>query len=187
MKYVAILFLTGLAVAGCSTVERRTYYTPVAPRSQVSGPQEPHCGWVNFGGKPDQYETLINGASVALTANQRTHPYLFGPWFLSVIPVFPITWALDALVKDDLNIELSSKKPVLGALRSATFVVASNDHSVAPSKIQTSSHWLRLTFPLDMTEVEQVLLIGSQGEKQILNVPLRKASRWAWVQYTPNC
>ena len=42
-----------MLTSGCSTVERRTYYSPDIENQSVNGPKRPSCGWSNFGGKPD--------------------------------------------------------------------------------------------------------------------------------------
>ena len=111
-----VLTLIPVLLVGCSTVERRTYYEPLADPSKISGPAEPSCGWTNFGGAPDQYVATFTESPVKVTANQSIQPYLFGPWFASVLPVFPVTWLVEAFVNHDLEVQLSSSKPVLRPL-----------------------------------------------------------------------
>jgi hypothetical protein len=176
-----------MLLVGCSTVERRTYYEPLGDRSKISGPAEPSCGWTNFGGVPDQYLATFADSPVKITANQGIQPYLFGPWFVSVVPVFPVTWLIEAFVKHELDVQLSSSKPVLRPLAAAQFVATVGSRKFSASSVDANEHFLRLVFPIEASEIEQFVLTVQMEGKSIIEVAFRRTARWAWTQWTPNC
>jgi hypothetical protein len=173
--------------ASCSTIDRRTYYEPLADERHVSGPDSPACGWANFGGAPDTYEGILDGHQIRVSANQDFHPYLWGPWFASVLPVFPITWIVDAFIGDSMKVWVASNDLRLEPLSQAHFIAKIGDREITGTSALLSEHYVKVVFPIEDSDVDDFLLIVNQADKRLLEVPFRRAARWAWTQWTPNC
>jgi len=185
---LALLVVAFLVAAGCSTVDRRTYYQPLGDQSNITGPKEPFCGWTNIGGAPDTYIASFAEQQILITANQDIHPYLFGPWFASVVPVFPITWIIEASVEDQLEVELSSSKPILEPFAKAAFAARVGSKNISPtSVVSAGDHFINLTFPVKDSATTEFVLIATLEGKQIIEVPFKRTARWVWTQWTPNC
>lgn len=207
MNKQLLLSLVVILVTGCSTVERYSYYTPEAPPSNVVGPRKPGCGWMNFGGLPDEYKAVIGTNTVFVSAYQDIHPYLGGPWFASVIPVFPpITsvvraslavlggsWVEEVLMNDNLRIEIYSTAPnIVPLFEGARFTVTISQSGgesigIAASSVTTRDRAVTLVFSTDETQTVRFIFQVLRGQELMIEVPFKKAGRWAWTQWTPNC
>jgi len=174
-------------LTGCSTVDRRTYYEPLVDKSLVSGPERLVCGWVNLGGAPDAYEGSLDGGEFRITTNQDIHPYLWGPWFASVVPVFPITWIVDAFIDDSLEVRIASSEALAKRLSQARFIAKIGTKEIAGTNALISKGYVKVKFSIDDSDAREFVLITFEGEERILEVPFHRTARWAWTQWTPNC
>ncbi|VAW51203.1 hypothetical protein MNBD_GAMMA05-1057 [hydrothermal vent metagenome] len=192
MKEIYPTVLLALLLSGCSTIERRDYYTPSTTPNNTEGPTQPACGFSNFGGMPDTYSTTINNNTIKVTTNQNFHPYFWGPWFLTIIPVFPITWVAEIFVNDDLQISIyiDGKQKIPEENFSFSITTNSKDKELKPSNSSTYNgdgytyHYL--TFPIDYDEIDDFIL-NINNDSDNLVIPFKEASRWSWSQWTPNC
>jgi len=195
IRIIAIL-MTMLFLTGCSTVESREYFSPNVDQQHKSGPETPFCGWANFGGFPDSYVITHGNNKVTVTANQNFHPYLWGPWFASVIPIFPITWITELFVSDDLDITvlIEGKNVTEKWVSSFSISTPGNDNFVVkPSRVKMNvygeNRWVYVKFPIDYGSIEKFVLHVNSSVEEIdsFDVPFIKAHRWSWTQWTPNC
>lgn len=195
MKKIIPIVLLGILLSGCSIVDKQVYYTPEVEAPYKTGPQEPLCGFNNFGGLPDKYLAEKNKISLSVTAYQNDHPYLWGPWFVSVIPVFPITWIAEAFVTDALDIEVSFKEKSFDDNEQIIFSVYLEDDNemIMPVKVVPYS-WngytnFSIKFPLEYDSIDKFVFNIKSNIKDMENIeiPFKKTSRWSWTQVTPNC
>lgn len=190
-----ILALVLVILVGCSTIDRQTYYTASADPQLLKGPRRPTCGWTNFGGLPDSYETKLNGANISVSAYQNFHPYFWGPWFASVVPVFPITWVVEPFVSDELVVRIDGDKKSISSIGTKNVAISvsrgKDTITIEPLSVDFSSNHNMATiiFPIDYDSVEtfKLLITNINQEKQNIEVVFVKTSRWAWTQLTPNC
>ncbi|MCP3943485.1 MAG: hypothetical protein GY710_18675 [Desulfobacteraceae bacterium] len=63
-----LIFLLSLfpMLLGCSTVEKRVYFSPEVEQQFKKGPKKPSCGWANFGGLPDEYIISKDSSEVSI-------------------------------------------------------------------------------------------------------------------------
>ncbi len=193
MIKIHLAILSVLIVVGCSTIERRSYYSPNVEPHHQSGPEEPYCGWSNFGGMPDKFVLKVDGKKLSVQAQQNFHPYFWGPWFASVIPVFPITWFVEMFVSDFLTISIYGDQELLSTITEEKIFITyeSNigDVSNSPATINFNNYRTKIVFSIDYSNVEAFsLYIDRVGQEQLkIEVPFVKTSRWSWTQWTPNC
>ena len=193
-KSVYPILLLSFLITGCSTVERRGYFSPAVEEQNKSGPKKPTCGWANFGGLPDTYVRKESNNTLTITADQYFHPYLWGPWFASVIPVFPITWMTMPFTNDELDIRVEIKS--LNETQQPSFsVTPAGDNTVViePASIKVDRHgdytWYSVRFPIKYGNLDRFVLHVRSNSKDIasVDIPFVKATRWSWTQWTPNC
>ena len=193
MIKIYIALLLALVVAGCSTIERRSYYSPNVDQNHQSGPEEPSCGWTNFGGMPDSYVHKVDGKEVSIKAQQNYHPYFWGPWFVSAVPVFPITWFIELFVSDSLTISIHGDQEILNTIKEDNVsIVYKSDNGEAsdiPKNISFSDYSIKIEFLIEYSDVENFsFYVDRVGQEQLrIEVPFVKTSRWSWTQWTPNC
>ena len=178
-------------LAGCSTVDKRMYFSPMADLQSLRGPAEPSCGWTNFGGLPDTYVFNVDDKEFRIQAHQNIHPYLWGPWFASVVPVFPITWTVELFVSDELTIRMYGDKEALSKLskEDVSITYSSANDRIRPMSVKFNGYNTTIVFSLDYNYVDTFVLkvVGLGMEKREINVPFIKTNRWTWTQWTPNC
>lgn len=186
-----VAIVTMLFFVSCSTVEKRVYFSPSADQESLRGPAKPSCGWANFGGLPDTYIFKVDDKEISIQADENIHPYLWGPWFASVIPVFPITWAVEIFASNELMIRMHGDKQALANLSEKNVSIScySTNERIRPESINKSGDNTTIIFPLDSRSVEEFYFhaIGLGKEKHEINVPFIRTYRWSWTQWTPNC
>ena len=193
MLKIHFVFILVALVVGCSTIERRSYYSPNVDPSHQVGPDEPPCGWTNFGGKPDKYVSKIDNKIIHIEAQQKFHPYFFGPWFASIVPVFPFTWLAELFASDTLTIRIYGDKDILGSIlkENVSISCVSNEGKVthAPSTIDLTIYEISLEFPVDYNDVRVFsICIKDLGKEHIkVEIPFIRTSRWSWTQWSQNC
>jgi len=183
-----------MLTSGCSTVERRTYYSPDIENQSVNGPKRPSCGWSNFGGKPDVLNySQKSGDTIYISAPQNMHPYLWGPWFLSIVPVFPITWLAEAFVSNDLKVKITGYDDKFELITKDDFkiiyMIDENRESIlSASEYNYTANGASVTFPINRNKVKdfKLKMLSSSNENSI-EAMFTKSSRWSWTQWTPNC
>jgi len=180
-----------LALSACSTVDRITYYSPMASSEKVSGPVAPSQGFMNFDAEPDRYDSQ----GISITIANDTHPYLFGPWFVTVIPVFPISWLVDAFIDDSLKVHVFAAKDNyerLNDIENYRIIVNADTHAakeIRPSKLESSgSKHVWLTFPVAAGDFDSfVFMLNSDDvDFKSIKVNFKYTSRWRWKQYVVN-
>ena len=149
--------------------------------------QTRRCGWTNLGGAPDNYLGSFATSPLTITANQDIHPYLFGPWFASVIPVFPITWLVEAFIDDDLSVDISGRDAGLSELGTATFIARVGSTNISPTSVKASEHFVSLIFPVEDSEAKEFVLVATLKGETLFEVPFKRTARWAWTQWSLNC
>ncbi|MDM4770550.1 hypothetical protein [Solimonas sp. SE-A11] len=182
----AAILLAVALLAACSTLDRRSYYQPVAEPAQLSGPERLPCGFANLGGGPTTYEHDDGVSRFSISAGQDVHPYLFGPWFISVIPVFPITWIAELFIDDRLVVHLVRHEGGVDPL-GARFVARIGDKDLPAQTRMLGRDRMELTFPVRDSETKDFVLMGELDGKPLLSLPFKRTARWAWTQWTPNC
>lgn len=197
MKWISLSLV--LFITGCSTVDRLVYYSPESDRGNISGPKRPESGWLNFGGDPDTY----SDHGIEIKTDDDTQPYLWGPWFASILPIFPVTWAVKAFTDDSLEILLESSiidfKNTLNKneFYHVQYVVPPNTTLAAQaSKVSAfgsiseypNRSYLRATFPLGNKQLDSfIFVINSKDEfGNNIEVKFDKNSRWRWKQWPIN-
>ena len=187
------IFLILLLLVGCSTIERRTYFSPSADPRLLRGPEKQACGWTNFGGLPDTIVFTVDDKDVSLKAYQNFHPYFWGPWFASIVPVFPLTWLIEPFVSDELTIRLDGAKETISDLKkenvSISFSSGNDTKNLQPQSINFNGYSTSIVFSVDYDSIEAFKLhINDLGqEKRTVEFPFIKTNRWSWTQWTPNC
>ncbi len=166
----------------CSTVERHSYFSPSTDVGKVEGPKKQSCGMAQFSDEPD---TAIYN-DVKYSANESYEPYLFGPWLITVIPVFPITWIADIFINPDLKISYESLSDT-GALPVETDInidVTQDGIStkIKPSSVHISDRHISATFPIEANQVDAFSIPTKDGN----NIYFEQTSRWAWTQICIN-
>lgn len=192
-RYYGIILLGVwfLLLSGCSTVDRYSYYSPDLSANLVSGPMKPPCGWSNFGGKPDTFEQNVGGEVLSISAYQGTDVYLFGPWFVSVVPVFPISWMINLFVPDDLTISGNKFFSTLAKEDvSITYDSPKGTPIVLhPAEIKRDQWGVDMIFPVKVSQVHSFTLHikNSISPNEVIEIPFSKTARWTWKQVTVNC
>lgn len=197
MNRVVLMLLVSLLSTGCTVVAKQGYFTPDVEPLYKSGPHDNSCGFYS-GGLPDTYVDNINGQAFTITAKQYFHPYFWGPWIFSVVPVFPITWILAPNDDLEIAIEIETKEKVLRSLEDFTYSITLTDadnKTIAPSSVNvylsryyTSAH-IGIKFPVKYDTVNGFVFHikgKALGDKDI-NIHFIKASRWSWNQFSINC
>lgn len=189
-KYIVLTFLI-LLISGCSTIDRQVYYQPDVDASLRRGPDRLFCGFAQFGGAPDEYISLEENAKFSVTSYQNFHPYFFGPWFVSVVPVFPITWVTELFVSDNIDVRVMCKEEEFCEKEfggfSISYVDGDKSTTIFPSLVEKSGrHFLNLKFPVDYTKIDRFTFNLKVHDKEF-HIPFSKTSRWSWTQITPNC
>jgi len=197
MKWVSLLLV--LLLTGCSTVDRLVYYSPESDRGNTSGPKRPSSGWLNFGGDPDTY----TDKNIDIKTDHDTQPYLWGPWFVSIVPIFPVTWVAKVFSDDSLEIRLESSVVDFtntlnkNELYHVQYVVPPNTTVTAQaSKVAAygsiseypNRSYLIARFPLGNKKLDSfILVIKSEDEfSKNIEVKFTKTSRWRWKQWSIN-
>ena len=182
MKYILLLSL--LLLASCSTVERHTYYTPDNKFGSLEGPGKQDCGMVQFDGKPDA--VIYKG--IRYSANESYEPYLWGPWLITVVPVFPITWIADIFINPKLEITYS-KVLDIGVLPEKSDIninVASDEgkiKNIKPESVVIKGSYIAAVFPVEANEIDSFSVpVDNSGTI----IKFSKTSRWAWTQICIN-
>lgn len=166
----------------CSTVERRSYFSPNANIGTAEGPKKQYCGMAQFSDEPD---TVIYN-DVKYSANESYEPYLFGPWLITIIPVFPITWIADIFINPDLEIsyESISDAGALPAEEDINIDVTKNGitNNIKASSVFIHDKYMSATFPVEANQVDAFSIPTNDGK----NIHFNKTSRWAWTQICIN-
>ncbi len=186
--FAFVLFL--ILFSGCSTVEKRGYFTPTVGPVFTTGPKKLPCGFANFGGQPDQYVSPLGDYKVSITAYQYYDPYLWGPWFISVVPVFPITWIVDIFTDNDLRIAVAVSKELNETPNTDSFSITytkdGEEKTLKPSSIDIEYATIYITFPIDASKFD-TMVFHMEGFEEPIHIPFSKTYRWSWTQWTPNC
>ena len=192
-RAVVFTVILGIGSLGCGVLERQTYFTATVDPRLLSGPAKLPCGWVDSEGPPDRVTYRVGTLWVSIDAKQEVEPYLFGPWFASVIPVFPVTWLVEALAHHYLTLNFDADPATLPRLKSWNLLVLVPTNADSPRVVGTSlgryasPHQAR--FPADWRSLETFTLRLPRVDNvaKDLDIPFVKARRWAWVQLSPNC
>ena len=166
----------------CSTVERRSYFSPNTDIGTTEGPKKQYCGMAQFSDEPD---TAIY-KDVKYSANESYEPYLFGPWLITIIPVFPITWIADIFINPDLKIsyESASNTDALPVEADINIDVTQNGiaNNLKPSSVYISDEYVSASFPIEANQVDAFSIPTNDGK----SIYFKKTSRWAWTQICIN-
>lgn len=123
---------------------------------------------------------------VKYSANESYEPYLFGPWLITVIPVFPITWIADIFINPDLKIsyESLSDTSALPVEADISIDVTQNgiNTKIKPSSVHMSDRYISAIFPVEANQVDAFSIPLNNGN----NIHFKKTSRWAWTQICVN-
>lgn len=172
-----------LLLSGCSTVEKHVYYYPKTTASTEKN-YNLGCGFTSFGGKPDSVIIELNHEiQFKIKTNSSFEPYLFGPSFLSVVPVFPITWVVDLLFDADLSIH-SNKDIFIDNPHLIYIEQYNSQHSIIKPNQINQRH---ITFPIKVKDVENFTIVVNLPSQTPIKIKFFKDSRWAWTQISPNC
>jgi hypothetical protein len=187
MKYTPLLFIVFLV--SCSTVERYTYYTPTSDKGVNEGPTKQWCGMAQFGKEPD----AVVYSGLTFQSNSSFEPYLWGPWLITVVPIFPVTWIVDGVANPNLEISISgdmenyrfAEKPeivVNAKLKNGEF------KSISPETISVHPHGVKVIFPISSNQISSfdLLIKNITMDKEAIELQFKKTSRWAWTQYCIN-
>lgn len=173
-----LILLSAILLASCSTIDRRTYFSPQGELGEHSGPKKQYCGMHQFGNDPDKltYEGLT------YNANESYEPYFWGPWLITVVPTFPVTWLVDIFVSPKLSLTVTTTSAEIKLPHTSEFVVVVNfgNNEIRPLFPESSTlidGALYLTFPVESEKVESFTLN---------NVEFIKTVRWAWTQVCIN-
>jgi hypothetical protein len=176
------IIITVMLLTSCSTVERRSYYSPDNNIGTVQGPEKQYCGITQFSEKPDA--VIYDG--VRYNANESYEPYLWGPWLITIIPVFPITWIADIFINPDLKITYSTVtgNSVLPKESEINIDVKQDDviTNLKPNSVVVTDEYISATFPVEANEVVAFDVPTTDGTK----LHFSKTSRWAWTQICVN-
>ncbi len=194
MTRCVISMLCALSVLGCSTVEKQIYYSPLGDAAHITGPRRTGCGSHNFGGLPDQFNSSVRDVDVTIEAYQHYQPYLWGPLFITVVPIFPLTWYAQLVADDDISIQIQSRRPDLDWLIGLEFVleITEGDNestTVAPTAILMRRGAVRIVFPAQSLHTYQFNFVVSEHGtgKRLLSVPFKRTWRWSWSSWSINC
>jgi hypothetical protein len=186
-KYILILSI-GFLIS-CSTLDRRTYYTPVANEGTVSGPNRQACGMAQFGKEPDK----ISHSGLEFQANQSYEPYLWGPWLITVVPVFPFTWIVDGIANPELKISIKGDMQAYRFRDNPIILLdaelKNGEHtSFTPQSINVSEIGAGIVFPIKSRKLKAFKLTIENATKDNKKIELQfnKTSRWAWTQICIN-
>ncbi len=187
------LFIGFFLLSSCSTVERYSYYTPTEGYDSVSGPARQGCGMKKFGGGPDVALFTAGENEFKVESNYSFEPYLWGPWLITVVPVFPITWVVDLALNPDLEVKVygpNTQGRLSGAQIDALVTLKNGEFiSLTPSSSQAGVLGINTTFPIQSSKVESFILNikGIKGIDGEVKITFNKTNRWAWSQWSPNC
>lgn len=195
MNRFLFALLTLFVTTGCSTVEKRGYFYPDVDIKHKVGPKKPDCGWMNFGGLPDTYVSSENENELTVSAYQYFHPYLWGPWFASIVPVFPLTWITELFINDELEIFVRINNKVLSEIETPGFSITSlgeTQSMLMPSSVKPhigESSSFTVKFPVDYGDIDKFVFHISSRSKSVetADIVFVKTSRWSWTQWSPNC
>ena len=157
----------------------------------MSGPEELRQGFMNFDAEPDRYE----GLGISIVVANDTHPYLFGPWFVTVIPVFPISWLVDAFIDDSLKIQVFAAQDSyerLNNIENYSIIVNSGTQvvkEISPIKLKSNGfRYVELTFPVNAGDFDSFTFMMRSNQKgsESIEVDFKYSSRWRWKQYVVN-
>ena len=199
MNRVSLILLAAMASTGCSTVEKRGYFTPDAEPQYRSGPKGSPCGMYHKG-LPDAYVDKMDGAEISITANQYFYPYLWGPWLITVVPVFPVVWLSEFSWNKELGVQIRIRGKALTGIDDVHFTITpmgGDGKVLMPSSTRAelynsnnaTSTFIGLKFPVKYDTVNGFILhVRSKAEGvRDMDVNFVKASRWSWTQWSPNC
>jgi hypothetical protein len=190
---LCILF-SGSFLTGCSTVERYVYYSPqVAFHTQK--PESLSPGAKTVQGLPDRY--MKADSYLTVTANQRYEPYLWGPWFITVVPVFPLTWLAELVKSNKVTIKVTYSTVSELANEAPTFSISEINNTsevLKPATVERNESWHDKTitytvrFASNFRKVDAFIFHIQGGIKYVdsLDIPYVRTSRWAWSQLDPN-
>ncbi len=184
-KFISLIPL--IFLISCSTVERHTYYTPAPESGRTAGPDKQYCGMMQFGREPDAVE--LNG--LTFRSNQSFEPYLWGPWLITVVPVFPVTWVFDAFLDPDLEIIVSGTSDNAELLAQADIrlkaeLEGGQHREVIPESVSVSDNDVVIQFPVEANQVESFILSIKNMEPDNIELKFTKTNRWAWTQHCIN-
>ena len=193
MKLKFIVLIASVILIGCSTVDRRLYYSPNVDVQYKSGPEKPPCGWKSFGGLPDSYTLSKSDNKIIVSANQKLHPYFWGPWFVSVIPVFPITWIGELFVNNEIKVQATFEGSAFNKELSFSIKSKEGDSEILPVEVKPyfgdGYGAYEVTFPIEYSSIHDFFLKIKSSIDGFENIEIQfnRTSRWAWTQWTPNC
>lgn len=176
---IAFVFL-----ASCSTIDRRTFYSPVEDQSATLSTQKLYCGITQSSGKPDSIS--FNGIKYQI--NYTYKPYFWGPWLVTVVPVFPVTLFFDY---EDKNIELA-----ISSINESDIQVGSSNVNVLlsyengegelitlyPKNVSYAHKTTFVTFPIEFKYVDHFTLVTQENKK----IEFSKQKKWSWTQICVN-
>ncbi len=117
----------------------------------------------------------------------------WGPWLITVVPVFPVTWVIDAMLNPQLEISIQGEMVQKHFQKENVAVVAKlrtgKSISGVAESIKMNDHATYARFPIQANRVESFTLTitGATNPEIKIKVNFIKTSRWAWSQWSPNC
>ena len=179
-----IFLIIAFLLSSCSTVEKETFFTP-SPivGAEVTAPKL-SCGMF----QSNKFANEISYNQLIYNAHQSTEPYLFGPWLVTVIPIFPITWGVDLFSSSNLELLVrssSSPEQVLKGYSLEIVVTLSNGEvkKLSPNNLITGKSSVRVIYPIKASSVVSFSIKTADGENTI---NFTSNTRWSWVQYCVN-
>lgn len=142
---------------------------------------------MQFGREPDAM--VLNG--LTFQSNQSFEPYLWGPWLITVVPVFPVTWVVDAFLDPELEIIVNGVSDNTELLKQADILLNAElengqHREVIPESVSVSDNEVVIQFPVEANQVESFALSIKNIESNDIELKFTKTNRWAWTQHCIN-
>jgi hypothetical protein len=126
-------------------------------------------------------------------SNQTYEPYLWGPWLITVVPVFPFTWIVDAFVNPELEIDIKGEMKEYHLQDNPEILVdaelKNGEHeSFKPKFIALNQKQAKIIFPIKSNKLNSFKLFIENATKdnKPIELQFKKTSRWAWTQICIN-
>lgn len=179
------VFTIAFLLSACSTIDKKIYYTPKHEHSMLSGPEKLYCGITQFSNEPDK----LTYQGLSYKANEQSQIYAWGPWLITVIPVFPVTWIRDFFTNPKLSLSITTTEKNLHSLPDADQVplqIRSDNGKTESFYAETSyvkNDTLHLIYPVRIKDVKSFTFISDNTEHI---ATFTRTARWSWTQICVN-
>ena len=186
-KKLILIFLVFFLNA-CSFIERHAYFTPVSGALDLSGPKGSGCAYrTQASGLPNIAIINLSGNKAWVKTNESFEPYLFGPLIVPpVVPVFPLTWGVDALVDSDLSLKVEHEEAFNLLEHDVKIVVEYYDlskNTFNPIEIERSLWKSMVRFPVKGNSIKSFdFIVGDQ-----VKLGFKQTARWNYSWFSINC